>query len=224
MFCIFLYIIVTSWMTDVKCQNLILHERRMVKDSKAKAITEKKRKMWIFFPIYYLTASVLLSFYICLLIKPSSFLYKICHLTVLAKRNLQFYITQREREHKGGFCSHLLSLRRQFICHLIMTNPHSSFLPLFSLSLSVLPSLSTLCIFSLPFVKLSTPNPISWQSVFSTPHFSLGNVWKCWVAYSPLVICPKYFCALPFGDSFVPATPRNSTSLPLTAIHTLTFN
>lgn len=43
------------WMTDLKWQSLILHERVMVKDSKARAITGNKRNMWIFFSICYLT-------------------------------------------------------------------------------------------------------------------------------------------------------------------------
>lgn len=42
----------------MKWQYLILHERRMVKNNKARAITENKRKVWIFFPIYYLTILV----------------------------------------------------------------------------------------------------------------------------------------------------------------------
>lgn len=101
--------------------------------------------------------------------KTNSFLYKICHLTVLAKRNLQFYITQREREHKGGFCSHLLSLRRQFICHLIMTNPHSSFLPLFSLFLSS--PLSLLSVSSL-FLLSSSPHPIQFLGSLCFPRLT----------------------------------------------------
>lgn len=35
-----------------------------MKDNKARAITENKRKMWIIFPVYYMTSLVLLSHYI----------------------------------------------------------------------------------------------------------------------------------------------------------------
>lgn len=129
-------------MTDTKWQNLILHERRMVKDYKARAITENKRKMWIFFPIYYLTTSGLLSCYICLLIKQATFIHKSCYFTVLGKGEFAgLHPSVRERTTQRERGSHLLPLKRQFICCLI-TNSHSSLFDPFSPSLSVPPSLS----------------------------------------------------------------------------------
>lgn len=98
-------------MSDMKCQNLILHERRMVKENKARAIVENKRKMWIFFPIYYLTASLLLSCYISLLIKRSTFIHESCYFTVLGKGEfaiLHSSVRERTTQREGG--SHLLPL------------------------------------------------------------------------------------------------------------------
>lgn len=194
-------------MTDTKCQNLILHDRRMVKDSKVKAITGKKRKMWIFFPIYYLTASVLLSFYICLLIKPSTFLYKSCHLIVLGKREFTvLYHSVRKRTQRGILQTPTFSKETIYLSSYNGKLTFISFWPFF---LPLCPSLSlplSFCIFPLPFVKLFTSNPITLQSVFSMLRFSLGNVWKCWVSHSPWVDCPKYLSTLPLGDSLVPDT------------------
>lgn len=125
------------------------------------------------------------------------------------KRGIYSFTSLNEKEStEGDFCSHIHSLRRQFICRLIITDSLSSLSDPF-LFFSFCPSLSlplSFCVFSLPFVKLSTPNPITLQSIFSMPQFSLGNAWKRWVAYSPLEDCPKYACALPLGDTSVPDT------------------
>lgn len=157
-----------------------------MKDNKASAITENKKKMWILFPIYYLTASVLLSYYIFLIIKQATFIRKSCTFTVLGKGEfVGLHPSVRERTPQRESGSHLLSLKRQFICCLAMTNIHlflTLSLPLclsFPLPLSLSLSFSLplpLSLFPLFSVKLLTSNPITLQFVFTMPQFSLENI------------------------------------------------
>jgi len=59
--------------------------------------------MWIVFPIYFLTTSVLLAYYICLLIKQAILIHKSCYFSVLEKGKFAvLHPSVREREQHRG--------------------------------------------------------------------------------------------------------------------------
>ena len=154
--------------------------------------------MWIFFPICYLSTSVLLSYYICLLIKQAPFIYKNYYITLLGSVcsctsfNERMNNTERERQPYtfSKETIYLLSFDGKY------TFISLSFSPFLSVSSSS---------FSLPplapaSLKLLTSNPITLVLLFSMPQCSL--VWRCWAVYSS-IHCLKSICALLLEESFV---------------------
>ena len=129
--------------------------------------------MWIFFPICYLSTSVLLSYYICLLIKQAPFIYKNYYITLLGSVcsctsfNERMNNTERERQPYtfSKETIYLLSFDGKY------TFISLSFSPFLSVSSSS---------FSLPplapaSLKLLTSNPIAsfrfrWPHIVSCLH------------------------------------------------------